>query len=193
MIRPPFAVRLLAGIAVTAIEETRKLPTTAVTLPMTAISQTLQNAMRLQQSITTLAIKGDEALTELFAKAEEQPEWATFDEDENNNEEQQTLDHPGVHPEPEETSASSPGKYALYSTPPPAPQSANTEAKKAEAAPEIAEYLDYSNLTLAQLRARLRSLSVEELEELLDFEERTHARAPFQTMLANRITSAGTK
>ena len=59
--------------------------------------------------------------------------------------------------------------------------------------PEIAEYLDYDSLTLAQLRARLRSLSLDELTALLDYEQRTLARAPFLTMLENRIASAKAK
>ncbi|MBJ7290663.1 lipid droplet-associated protein, partial [Williamsia sp.] len=81
MIRPPFAARVVTGLIVTAIEETRKLPSTAVTLPMTAVSQTLQAGMRFQQGIAELAIKGDEVLDALFHRAQEEPEWATFDDD----------------------------------------------------------------------------------------------------------------
>jgi cytochrome c-type biogenesis protein CcmH/NrfG len=57
----------------------------------------------------------------------------------------------------------------------------------------VATELDYENLTLAQLRARLQSLDLDELEALLAFEEATKARAPFQTLLANRITRATAK
>ena len=53
--------------------------------------------------------------------------------------------------------------------------------------------LDYAALTLAQLRARLQSLGVDELEALLAYEQATRARAPFQTLLANRITRANAK
>jgi hypothetical protein len=53
--------------------------------------------------------------------------------------------------------------------------------------------LDYPSLTLAQLRARLQSLSVDELEALLAYEQATKGRAPFQTLLANRITRANAK
>ena len=59
--------------------------------------------------------------------------------------------------------------------------------------PGIAEELDYESLTLAQLRARLQSLNVAELEALLGYEEASRARAPFQTLLANRITRANAK
>ena len=57
----------------------------------------------------------------------------------------------------------------------------------------MAAELDYPALTLAQLRARLQSLTVDELEALLAYEQATKARAPFQTLLANRITRANAK
>jgi hypothetical protein len=57
----------------------------------------------------------------------------------------------------------------------------------------VAVELDYPTLTLAQLRARLQSLSVDELEALLAYEQATKARAPFQTLLANRISRANAK
>jgi cytochrome c-type biogenesis protein CcmH/NrfG len=63
-------------------------------------------------------------------------------------------------------------------------------AKSTVPAPAVADELDYETLTLAQLRARLQSLDVDELEALLAYEEATKARAPFQTLLANRITRA---
>jgi cytochrome c-type biogenesis protein CcmH/NrfG len=66
-------------------------------------------------------------------------------------------------------------------------------AKSAVPAPPVADELDYETLTLAQLRARLQTLDVDELEALLAYEEATKARAPFQTLLANRITRATAK
>ena len=81
MVRAPYPARIAAGLIVVAIEETRRLPTRLFTLPMTAVSQTLQAGMRAQQQIAELAIKGDEALDLLFDKPDEQPEWARFDED----------------------------------------------------------------------------------------------------------------
>ncbi|SDE17854.1 lipid droplet-associated protein [Rhodococcus tukisamuensis] len=203
MIRPPFAARVAAGIAVTVVEEVQKLPSTAVSLPMTAVSQMLQTTMRVQQSVTALAIKGDEALSVLFHTDQEQPTWATFDED--------------AAPTPANGKATATGngatsakpanqgRFELYSMPagtdadPAAPAATPASPKPeagtggAAAAPEIAEYLDYDNLTLAQLRARLRSLSVPELTALLEYENAARSRAPFQTMLGNRITTATAK
>ena len=41
MATAPYGVRLLVGAAVTAIEETRKIPQTILTYPMTVASQRL--------------------------------------------------------------------------------------------------------------------------------------------------------
>ena len=51
MVRAPYPARIAAGLIVVAIEETRRLPTRLFTLPMTAVSQTLQAGMRAQQQI----------------------------------------------------------------------------------------------------------------------------------------------
>lgn len=231
MIRPPFGVRLLLGVAATVLEETRKLPQAVLTYPMTAASQTVQNFMRFQQTVTELAIKGDETWENIFPPTDEQPEWATFDED---------LDELDA-PEPDETQANAvyedaaermtQGRFALYSSEPTAPSAPEpvaapapeaepekvaprkapvkkAAAKKAPAkkaapaapaepadpnAPDIVVELGYHDLTLAQLRARLQSLSVSELEELLSYEDAHKARAPYQTLLANRITRAAAR
>ncbi|WP_430331502.1 lipid droplet-associated protein [Rhodococcus sp. ACT016] len=201
MIRPPFMARVAAGMAITAYEEALKLPSTAMTLPMTAVSQVLQTTMRVQQSMTALAIKGDQAFC-VFDRHEEEPSWAVFDEDRTDFDTDGEVDVEA----PTETEAgdrpTAPGRFALYSTTPTEDSDeADRPAKAADAAPaaqhvpvpEIAEELDYAALTLAQLRSRLRSLSVEDLTTLLEYEEQTAARAPFQTMLANRITAAKAK
>lgn len=203
MIRPPFMARVAAGVAITAYEEALKLPSTAMTLPMTAVSQVLQTTMRMQQSMTALAIKGDRAFC-LLDRTEEEPAWAVFDEDRDgvDTDGEVDVEAPRDTPDTQESyRRATPGRFALYSMAPgdddaPAtPESGEQDAPGTAhvPVPEIAEELDYAALTLAQLRSRLRSLSVEDLTALLEYEERTAARAPFQTMLANRITSASAK
>ena len=81
MATAPYGVRLLVGAAVTAIEETRKLPQTILTYPMTIASQLAHLVMKVQQDVADLVNKGDETLESLFPPKDEQPEWATFDED----------------------------------------------------------------------------------------------------------------
>ena len=76
----PLPVRVAAGLAVTAVEQARTLPTKLAGLPVTVASQALQVSMRVQQQVTELAIRGDEVLASL-RPVEETPGWATFDED----------------------------------------------------------------------------------------------------------------
>jgi hypothetical protein len=177
-------VRLLVGVAATAVEETLKLPQTIATYPMTVVSQVAQFVMKVQQDVADLVIKGDETLENFFPPKDEQPEWATFDED----------DAPAAAPETNGERLTE-GRFALYSVSE-EESPANTTAPAATPepdAPAVVADIDYTSLTLAQLRARLQSLSVTDLEALLTYEEATKARAPFQTLLANRITRASAK
>ena len=47
----------------------------------------------------------------------------------------------------------------------------------------------YDDLSIPQLRGRLRGLSVEQVEALLRYERATRARPPYLTMLENRLTT----
>jgi len=76
----PLPVRVAAGLAATAVEQALTLPAKLAGLPVTVASQALQVSMRVQQQVTELAIRGDEVLSSL-SPVEENPEWATFDED----------------------------------------------------------------------------------------------------------------
>lgn len=204
MATAPYGVRLLVGAAVTAIEETRRIPQTILMYPMTVASTVAQIVMKVQQDLADLAIKGDSALETIFPPKEEKPDWATFDED--------------LEPdEPVDGDRRTEGRFALYSvtdpingfdgdepvkrattaakpaTKKPAAKKAAPATKSAASPPSVATELDYDSLTLAQLRARMTSLSVPDLRALLAYEEAGKSRAPFQTLLANRITRATAK
>ncbi|MDF2829992.1 MAG: hypothetical protein K0R01_3275, partial [Mycobacterium sp.] len=60
MATAPYGVRLLVGAAVTALEETRRLPQTILTYPMTMVSQVAQMVMKVQQDVADLVNRGDE-------------------------------------------------------------------------------------------------------------------------------------
>ena len=47
----------------------------------------------------------------------------------------------------------------------------------------------YDDLSIPQLRGRLRGLSAEQIEALLGYERATRARPPYLTMLENRLTT----
>lgn len=201
MATAPFGVRLLVGAATVAVEETLKLPQTLLTYPMTLASQAAHAVMRWQQGVAELVNKGDSTLETLFPPKDEQPEWATFDDDLNDDGEGTA--GAGAIFDDADGDQRTEGRFALYSfsddgaaTPPPA--TATKAGKRKAAAPEVptpdlVDELDYGSLTLAQLRARLASLSLDELETLLAYEGATKARAPFQTLLANRITRTTSK
>jgi hypothetical protein len=221
----PYGVRLLVGAAVTAVEETLKLPQTIAMYPMTLASNVAQVVMKMQQDLADLVIKGDSALEGFFPPKDEQPEWATFDEDlsgaeapRTGNGERRTDGRFALYsvsddPAPERTvpTVAKPKPVRVAKTAKKAPTKATTGKAVAPKAaepktsgratapkvtaeqPPIATELDYESLTLAQLRARMSSLSVSDLRALLAYEEAAKARAPFQTLLANRITRATAK
>ena len=195
MATAPYGVRLLVGAAATALEETRRLPQTIVMYPMTVVSQVAQFVMKMQQDVAGLVIKGDETLEQIFPPKDEQAQWATFDEDTDDSEDDATRvdttadDFEG----PRNGERLTEGRFALYSTGEPGAREEKSVDASAPAAPGIVADLDYGSLTLAQLRARLPQLKVPDLEDLLAYEGATKARAPFQTLLANRITRASAK
>jgi hypothetical protein len=205
MATAPYGIRLLVGAATFAVEETFKLPKTILMYPMTLVSQAAHVVMRFQQNLAELVIKGDATLEQIFPPKDEQPEWATFDEDLADDPDGDTETY-GVNSLDGEQRAE--GRFALYTArdstggaaadPPTQPvararKPAAKHAKQTVPAPAVADELDYETLTLAQLRARLQTLDLDELEALLAYEEATKARAPFQTLLANRITRATAK
>lgn len=253
MFRPPFLARVAAGAAVYVLEETRRLPSAAVKFPVTAVSQLLQAGMHAQQFVTSLAIKGDSVFDRIVNRPEEQPEWATFDEDDElpvrrrsgaapardsgfdrfdsdpaevelalqetlaglramqngsavpeattfETEEWEkrvatepapetgtSVPEPGTAPAPEATSAAAPeaGDTARAEAKNDSEPADNAEPEL----PEVGARYDYPNMTLAQLRGRLRTLTVADLVALLDYEQRTRDRAAFVTMLTNRIAT----
>ena len=189
----PLPVRLAAGLVATAVEQARDLPRLVIEFPVTAVSQALQASMRVQQRVTELAIKGDRALGAL-RPVEEKPSWATFDEDEpphtngastvtelrpapRRPAQRVTVERP-ERPEPPVTAAEAAEQIA--SAPVDAPADGPTGASPLPG---------YDGMSIAQLRGKLRALSVAELRALLAWEQTHEDRPAYVTMLSNRITT----
>ncbi len=193
----PFPVRIAAGLVATAVEQARDLPRLVVEFPVTAVSQALQASMRVQQKVTELAIKGDRVLGGL-RPVEEKPSWAPFDEDE----------------PPSRNGASAVTELRPLGRPVSAPEDLPPIVPSAEdvpadtltdelAAEEVvaevtAESVDpaegpvlagYAEMSIPQLRGKLRFLSLDDLRALLAWELAHGERPPFVTMLTNRITA----
>ncbi|OLT49179.1 hypothetical protein BJF85_09900 [Saccharomonospora sp. CUA-673] len=208
----PFPVRVAAGIAASTADTVRDLPKHLTELPVTVASQVLQTSMRVQQHVTELAIKGDDALA-AFRAAEDDPNWATFDEDDDLPEPgepgaEATFDDPWdaeshalgeEHEDGEFDSAELPEQPDETATATTATTStADTTSATSTAGPSGATggsgsapagLANYDELTLPQLRSRLRSFSAEELEELLGYERDNENRPSFTGMLTRRIAN----
>jgi hypothetical protein len=192
----PLPIRVAAGLAVTAVEQARTLPAKIAGLPVTVASQALQVSMRVQQQVTELAIRGDEVLASL-RPVEETPEWATFDEDVDDD--RFDLSRPAsfesafdrVEDEPERGNGHHTANAETFATPDPWTQEEQALAEETGAHDErpLPEAAGYDELSLPQLRARLRRFTVDELAELLEY-ERAHANRPsFVGMLTRRIAT----
>ncbi|MPY97306.1 MAG: lipid droplet-associated protein [Actinophytocola sp.] len=207
----PLPIRLAAGIAVSAKERARDLPKQLTGLPVTVASQVLQLSMRVQQQVTELAIKGESALSGL-QPVEETPSWATFDEDVDPEERDDlypsAFDEPDlpVPPPRSQLNGRLPGaslRSSRFDTADETDQEADpwsreenalaereAETEREEAAEQLSppSWLpDYDELSLPQVRARLRRFSREQLVELLAYERATANRPSFAGMLERRI------
>jgi hypothetical protein len=180
----PLPVRVAVGLALTAVEQARKLPEQFADLPVTAASRAVQAGMRVQQRVTELAIKGDEVLS-LLRPVEDTPSWATFDEDDKLA-------------EPDSAVARTPGSIpaardgeideadVAHALTPPRSTASTASPDAGLTGPALT---GYDELSLAQLRGKLRELSLPQLEEMLDYEHVHQDRPAFVTLLSNRIAT----
>ncbi|MGN0099381.1 MAG: hypothetical protein ACI39C_00435 [Dietzia sp.] len=89
MLRPLFLTRASIGLAATAAERVVALPGRAIEavsslpgVPVRVAGGLVQSYLHAGQTLTDLAVKGDRVLSTVFPARSDQPEWATFDEDE---------------------------------------------------------------------------------------------------------------
>lgn len=196
----PLPIRVAAGLAVTAVEQARTLPAKIAGLPVTVASQALQVSMRVQQQVTELAIRGDEVLSSL-RPVEETPEWATFDEDVEDDSFDFSKPTPfesafdRVDDDDDRRNGHHTVDAETFATSDPWTEEEQAIAEETEALEAAAddrplpEVTGYDELSLPQLRARLRRFSATELAELLDY-ERAHGNRPsFVGMLTRRIAT----
>jgi hypothetical protein len=107
----PEIVRAAAGLAVTVLDEARRLPETLPGLPVRVLGMAMQQAMKVQQQYAGLVARGDELFTGI--RGEDEPGLATFDDDV----EPVTVTPPGFRDSAfdraAETSASDPATYEV--------------------------------------------------------------------------------
>ncbi|MFZ0119762.1 MAG: lipid droplet-associated protein [Pseudonocardiaceae bacterium] len=181
----PLPVRVAVGLALTAVEQACKLPEQLAELPVTAASRAVQAGMRVQQRVTELAIKGDEVLS-LFRPVEDTPPWATFDEDDEPqgpHADLAAVPASGNGPVPREFGEVDEADVAHALTP------QRSTAPTATPSPTPSALTGYDELSIAQLRGKLRALSLLQLAEILEYEHAHQDRPAFVTLLSNRIAT----
>jgi hypothetical protein len=201
----PLPIRVAVGLVVTAVEQARRLPEQLSDLPVTAASRAVQAGMRVQQRVTELAIKGDQVFS-LFRPVEDTPPWAKFDEDdepqrpgteaaaETGGEVGKANDRAAVVPGPgtghgtavREFGEVDEADVACALTP---PHSTATDARAEDKSLNPSALPEYDELSLAQLRGKLRELSLSQLAELLEYEHVHQDRPAYVTLLSNRIST----
>jgi hypothetical protein len=185
----PTPLRAAAGLAALAIDEARRLPGRLVTLPVVAVSTAMQASMKIQQGYTELAVRGDQLLAQLrHGPEEETPPWARFDEDEEGGGRvDRFFGGADVDLLGEETPADLlvTREELVERGVGPVPTLDETVGAVGETLPVE----QYDELSIPQLRARLRRLSADEVERLVAYERATRDRAPYLTMLENRLAT----
>jgi len=77
----PTPLRVAAGIVASGIDLVRSLPEEIPALPVTLVGKAMQLSMKVQQEIADLATKGDELLSGVLGRPQENPPWAQFDDE----------------------------------------------------------------------------------------------------------------
>ncbi|MGI8870431.1 MAG: hypothetical protein ACR2F6_16675 [Mycobacteriales bacterium] len=167
----PGPLRAAAGLAAVAIDEVKRLPDRLVALPVTAVSTALQTSLKAQSHYADLVERGDALLSGLRG-----------DQDDAD---------PGA-PQPRHNAASAgPGVDPADDARPedgvPQPAWARFDEDEATGTADEPPVAGYDAMSLASLRARLRSLPTSTLTRLLAYEKTHAARPAFVTMLQNRI------
>jgi hypothetical protein len=167
----PFPFRVAAGVIAVGLDRLRTLPTDLPAISVTLAGQAVRASMRVQQELAHLAARGEEVLSTWTDTPEEHPAWAHFDDDD-------VVDGELVD---DDASGDEGAEHR-------AQDSAENDAAPVDTNDQVA-LPHYDELTVAQVRARLRTLDEAAVAELLEYERAGRARAAFVTTLHNRLAS----
>lgn len=160
----PLPIRLAAGIAATTVEEAFRLPYRLRRLPGqvagSAFTSAAGTAMRARQNVTDLVARGDMVLEELSTPVEEQPGWATFDED----------GDPDTAAARSATAAAAAGAAGELHTP-----------------AQVAEEVRYADMDAEDLQDLIPMLDAAQLSALSRHERDLGDRPAFRTLLDNAL------
>lgn len=208
----PLPIRIAAGLIASGLDHLRRLPEELPALSVTLAGQAVRASMRVQQELAELANRGDELLSPIVDRPEEHPAWAQFDD-------QQHDDPQFDDPQFDDTAMADESARAVFDPEPTAAGESAPDAGGVEnyvtgddlggdlegeraggddVVPGAAARDDqlgpaplpgYAGLRATQVRARLRGLTAEEVEDVLDYERSHGGRAAFLTLLENRLAT----
>ncbi len=162
----PLPIRLAAGIAATTVEEAFRLPYRLRRLPGqvagSVFTSAAGTAMRARQNVTDLVARGDMVLEELSTPVEEQPAWATFDED----------------GDPDTAAARSAAAASA---------AAADAAGELHTPAQVAEKVGYADMDAEDLEDLLPMLDAAQLSALSRHERDLGDRPAFRTLLDNAL------
>jgi hypothetical protein len=179
------------GVIPTAIDTAKRVPTKIATLPILAVSTALTRWAEAQQRYDDLALRGERFLATVRGRSTD------LDADDV----QEWLAEPI--PVEDEAPASDPVAQVTELL-----DRASSRKRDTAASPEVVAVVeeiseviggetpshdelplpDYDHMTLGSLRGRLRSLTVEELVAVRDYEKAHADRLPVITLVENRIS-----
>jgi len=82
VLKLPIGIRVAAGLLGAAVDLLGKLPEELPAITVSLAGQAIRTSLLVRQEIAGLAARGDELLAGITGGAQEHPAWATFDEDE---------------------------------------------------------------------------------------------------------------
>ena len=165
MSKLPTPVAAALGLVPTVLDSARRLPTKAATLPVLAVSTALTVVETARKEYDELASRGERLVSQLRGESVDEPETA-------------------AQPEPEAVAPVMDVEAIVEVA---------TELADAPTVPRDELPLpDYDHMTLGSLRGRLRTLTIDELVQVRDYEKAHAARLPVVTLLDNRIAKLAT-
>ena len=178
MSKLPAPVAAALGLVPTVLDGVRRLPGRAATLPVLAVSSALTVMETARREYDELATRGEQFVEQWRGQRAEEAH------------------APEAKQEPTPTQdAHTPTRVDTAATP---EVVGTVEAVTAKVdAPEATSHdelplPDYDHMTLGSLRGRLRSLSIEQLVTVRDYEKAHAHRLPVITLLDNRIAKLAT-
>lgn len=181
----PFPLRVAAGLVSTGLNTLRRFPEDLPAIGVEIAGAVTKASLQVRQQFVELALRGDELLRS-GGEPEEHPAWAQFDDE-----------GPDLSAPMAASRKSAPDAAAKTSDDSPAGAGAATDAGAAADAPADADagtaadgdalLPGYDSMTLAQVRGRLRHLTVEQVRRLLEHEKAGGNRPAMLTLLGNRV------